>query len=229
MSILKPSIPCAFAAAVGLLANAGAQAQEQARVIAATPVYQTVTELQQQCSTSPVVVNQPKSGAGAALGAIAGGALGAGLGHGPGKGAAAAVGALGGAVLGDRLEEPGTAVQNVQTCTTQPVQHSKLAYYDVKYEFAGRQYAVQMPNDPGPFIVVNVTPQVATVPAPSAMATPMPMPTPTAPTPSNSVITYGVAPAPTVVQVMPAYPRVWLFPQPLAYAPWHHHHRWGWR
>ena len=34
--------------------------------------------------------------------------------------------------------------------------------YNVVYEFAGRQYSVQMPNDPGPMIRLQVTPVGAT-------------------------------------------------------------------
>ena len=135
-------------------------AQEQARVISSTPVYQQVTENQQICGTSQAVVTQPKSGAGSAMGAIAGGVVGNSMGRGSGNAAATAIGIMGGAILGDRIEGQNASVQNVQTCHLQPIQKTILAYYDVKYEYAGKQYAVQMQNDPGQFINISITPQV---------------------------------------------------------------------
>lgn len=139
-------------------------AQEQARVISSTPVYQLLTENQQVCGTTQAVVTQPKSGAGSAIGAIAGGVIGNSLGRGSGNAAATAIGVMGGAILGDRIEGQNSTVQNIQTCHAQPVQTNKLAYYDVKYEYAGKQYSVQMPNDPGPYLNISITPQVATQP-----------------------------------------------------------------
>ena len=135
-------------------------AQEQARVISSTPVYQQVTENQQICGTSQAVVTQPKSGAGSAMGAIAGGVVGNSMGRGSGNAAATAIGIMGGAILGDRIEGQKASVQNVQTCHLQPIQQTKWAYYDVKYEYAGKQYSVQMPSDPGQSINISITPQV---------------------------------------------------------------------
>ena len=135
-------------------------AQEQAKVISSTPVYQLVTENQQVCGNSQAVVTQPKSGAGSAVGAIAGGVIGNSMGRGSGNAAATAIGIMGGAILGDRIEGQNATIQNVQTCQVQPIQQTKLAYYDVKYEYAGKQYAVQMPNDPGPYLNISITPQV---------------------------------------------------------------------
>jgi uncharacterized protein YcfJ len=158
-------------------------AQEQAKVISATPVYQMVNMTQQVCTNTPIAVNQPKSGAGALMGAIAGGAIGNSMGHGSGNAAATAIGVMGG---------PITSQQN------------KLAYYDIKYEFGGKQYSVQMPNDPGPFINVSIKPQI-----------------------DNQIVNPTVAssPVPGVVYVVPAYPApgvgwVWDF---------HPRFGWGWR
>ena len=160
-------------------------AQEQARVISSTPVYKIQTENQQVCGTTQAVVAQPKSGAGSAVGAIAGGVIGNSMGKGSGNAATTAIGIMGGAILGDRIEGQNPTVQNVQTCQVQPIQQTKLAYYDVKYEYAGKQYTVQMPNDPGPYINVSITPQIsgATVSqspssvlvAPQAVAAPTPV------------------------------------------------------
>ena len=99
-----------------LLISLNVLAQEQAKVISSTPVYQTVNVTQQVCSSTPMSVPQPKSGAGAVMGAIAGGAIGNSMGHGSGNAAATAIGVMGGAILGDRIEGQPTVVQNVQTC-----------------------------------------------------------------------------------------------------------------
>ena len=52
------------------------QAQEVGKVISSTPVIQQVAVPRQVCTTDQVVVQGQKSGAGAAMGAIAGGAVG---------------------------------------------------------------------------------------------------------------------------------------------------------
>src|SRR3954463_5002922 len=104
---------------VGLADAAGAQAQEFGRVLTTTPVIQQVAVPRQVCNTQQVVVEQPKSGAGAALGAIAGGAVGNQIGSGGGRAAATILGVVGGLMLGERVEGNNASVQNAQTCTTQ--------------------------------------------------------------------------------------------------------------
>lgn len=159
MLVLSRYVKCGFMSLITFAMPIWAQ--EQAKVIAAIPVYQLVTENQQICQTTQAVVTQPKSGAGSAMGAIAGGAIGNSMGSGSGNAAATAIGIVGGAILGDRIEGQNSTVQNLQTCHIQPIQQTKLAYYDVKYEFAGKQYSVQMPNDPGQFLNISITPQVS--------------------------------------------------------------------
>src|SRR5665647_2419223 len=53
-----------------------ALAQDYGRVISAMPILQQVSTPRQVCTTEQVNVQQPKSGAGAVMGAIAGGAMG---------------------------------------------------------------------------------------------------------------------------------------------------------
>ena len=181
-----------------LLAVAGVcLAQEQGRVISSTPVVQQVAVPRQVCSTDPVVVQNPKTGAGAVMGAIAGGAIGNAAGGGSGKAALTALGLVGGAILGDRVEGGGSQVQNVQRCTTQTFYENRATAYNVVYEYNGRQYSVQMPNDPGPFVQLQVTPVGAQQAAPAG------------PISSNGQNGY-VAPVvaystPTVVYAAPAY------------------------
>jgi len=142
-----------------LIASGLCLAQDVGRVISATPIIQQVGVPRQVCSTEQVAVQQQKSGAGAVMGAIAGGAMGNAIGGGAGKAAATMLGIIGGAVVGDRVEgAPMAQVQNVQRCTTQTFYENRPVAYNVVYEFAGKQYAVQMPNDPGPTISLQVSP-----------------------------------------------------------------------
>ena len=144
--------------AVGLAAVFGASAQEVGRVISSVPVIQQVAVPRQICNYQPVAVQQPNSGAGSLMGAIAGGAMGNAIGDGGGRAVATVIGLVGGAVLGNRIEGSGTQVQNVQQCTTQTFFENRAVAYNVTYEYAGRQYTVQMPNDPGPTIRLQITP-----------------------------------------------------------------------
>lgn len=146
-------LPC-----LGLLAALGAQAQEVGRVLASTPVIQQVAVPRQVCGNPQVVVQQPHSGAGSLMGAIAGGAVGNAIGDGSGRAAATMLGVIGGAVLGNRIEGAGSQVQNMARCTTQTFHENRAVAYNVTYEYAGRQYTVQMPQDPGPTIRLQVTP-----------------------------------------------------------------------
>ncbi len=163
---MKSSIVLAVVAtASGLCA-----AQEVGRVISSTPVVQQVAVPRQVCGTESIAIPGQKSGGGAALGAIAGGALGNAIGQGSGRAAATVLGLFGGAVLGDRIEGQGTTqYQNVQRCTTQNSLENRVAYYSVVYEYAGRQYTTQLPNDPGSQVRLQVTPvDAAPAPAPAA-------------------------------------------------------------
>ena len=134
-------------------------AQEIGQVISSTPIIQQVGVPRQVCSTEQVAVQPPKSGAGALMGAIAGGAMGNAIGNGGGRAAATMLGIFGGAVVGDRIEgAPLTQVQNVQRCGMQTFYENRPVAYNVVYEFAGKQYTVQMPTDPGPTIRLHISP-----------------------------------------------------------------------
>ncbi len=189
-----------FIALAGLAAAGAAQAQQEVgRVISTTPVIQQVQVPRQVCSNQQVSVEQPSTGAGAAMGAIAGGALGNAIGDGGGRAVATMIGLVGGAMLGNRIENPGTQVQNVQSCTTQTFYENRAVSYNVVYEFAGKQYQVNLPHDPGPTVQLQITP-VAAPPvqsAPPVSSTPAPVITTPAP-----VMT---APAPVVVAPAPVY------------------------
>lgn len=146
----------------GLLATlvyAPVHAQEVGKVISSTPVIQQVAVPRQVCNTQQVVTGGEKSGAGAAMGAIAGGAIGNQIGGGSGRALATMAGIFGGAILGDSIEGPGTPeVKNIQNCSTQTIYENRTMAYNVVYEFAGKQYSVQMPQDPGPTVRLQITP-----------------------------------------------------------------------
>lgn len=177
--------------AAGFSGAAQAQ-QDSARVLSSIPVIQQVAVPQQVCAPQQVITNAPKSGAGAAIGAIAGGAAGNAIGQGNGRAAATVLGLVGGALLGNHIEGSNQQVQTVNQCTTQTRYENRTVGYNVTYEYAGRQYTVQMPHDPGPYIQVQISP---VAPAGASMAVP---PVQTAPVSSigSEVI---VASAPQVV------------------------------
>ena len=93
------------------------------------------------------------------MGAIAGGVIGNQMGQGTGNALATMAGLIGGAMLGDNIEGPGTPqVKNVQNCSQQMFYENRTMAYNVVYEFAGKQYTVQWPKDPGPTIKLQITP-----------------------------------------------------------------------
>lgn len=163
-SLVLPVLTGVFA----LAGASAAQAQdERGRVLSSTPVIQPVAVPQQVCENVSVRDNDHRSGAGALMGAVAGGAVGNAIGHGTGRAAATALGIFGGAILGDRIEGRGQdSVRTVQECSTQNVMENRVVGYQVVYEYAGRQYSTQMPQDPGRWVPVSVVPAGAT-PAPA--------------------------------------------------------------
>ena len=149
-----------IAATWALSAVSAVWADDMGRVLSSTPVVQQVTVPRRLCTMEQVNVQGPNSGAGALIGAITGGALGnAAVGHGQGRAAATAIGMVGGALIGDRFEGPAPVrTENVQRCSVQNFSENRVVAYNVVYEFGGSQYSVQMPNDPGPTIAVQVSP-----------------------------------------------------------------------
>jgi uncharacterized protein YcfJ len=68
-------------------------------------------------------------------------------------------GIFGGAIMGDKVEGGGAPeVRNVQSCSQQMFYENRTMAYNVVYEFAGKQYTVQMPQDPGPTVRLQITP-----------------------------------------------------------------------
>lgn len=149
---------------LALGAAAAASAQEVGRVISSTAIVQQVLVPQQVCQE--VAGDGGNAGAGAVMGAIAGGVIGNSVGQGSGRAAATMIGLLGGAVLGGQVA--GRNAQPQMQCNTQERLESRVTGYNVVYEYAGRQYAVVMPQDPGPTIAVQVSPAASAYPPANA-------------------------------------------------------------
>jgi uncharacterized protein YcfJ len=153
-------LPFVLAATASFSSMLGAQ--EVGRVVSSMPIIQQVAVPRQVCTQQQVATQAQKSGAGSAMGAIAGGVVGNAIGKGEGNALATAIGLIGGAILGDRIEgAPPTEMRNVQTCSTQNFYENRTIAYNVVYEFNGKQYNVQMPQDPGPTVRLQVTPMIS--------------------------------------------------------------------
>ena len=149
----------------GFSSSANAQSQEMARVLSSTPVVTQVSVPRQVCSETQVITAAPKSGAGALMGAIAGGAIGNNIGGGSGRALATAAGVIGGAIFGDSIEgAPPPVARQVTSCTNQISYESRVTAYNVVYEYGGKQYSIQLPNDPGQYLPVEITPSVVAAP-----------------------------------------------------------------
>lgn len=186
-----------YVLAATLLFSGLCAAQEEGLVISTTPVVQKVAVPRQVCTTEQVAVQPPKRGAGAAIGAVAGGIVGNATSH--GSGAATVLGAIGGAVIGDRIEDnPPTELREVQRCSTQTFYENRTVAYDVEYEYADKRYKVQLPYDPGQTIALRVSP--ADLGEPGA-----PPPQPILPVPADQTRVVVVSPPVYYVRPYPYY------------------------
>jgi uncharacterized protein YcfJ len=134
-----------------------------ARAVVGTPGQHCWMEREQVVQEQPQQQQQGNLNLpGAAVGAIIGGILGHQVGGGTGKQIATVGGALGGAALGAqygrndnvRNDAPARVAQDVRRCDSNPVQATP-SFWDVTYEFRGRQHRVQMATQPGRTVVVN--------------------------------------------------------------------------
>ena len=155
---MKKVIVLSLLATTSLLALNASAADILARVITSTPVVQQFAVPRQVCNSQQVITETRKSGGGALLGAVAGGAVGNAIGNGGGRALATVIGLVGGAMVGDRVEGTNNQVQNIQQCSTQTFYENRPSHYNVVYEYQGTQYNVQMAQDPGPYVRLQVTP-----------------------------------------------------------------------
>jgi uncharacterized protein YcfJ len=90
-------------------------------------------------------------------GALLGGILGHQVGGGVGKDLATIGGAVAGAAVGANVGREGgkpTTQREVKRCVDQPAS-TKPVFWDVRYQFRGRDHQVQMTYAPGDTITVN--------------------------------------------------------------------------
>lgn len=135
--------------------------RDSAPVVSSVPVYQTVSEPQQQCWTETVTTyEQDRSLGGIVLGGVTGGLLGNTIGQGNGRVASTVVGAVIGAAVGDHLANRHNATvavtRPVQQCQTVQRYRQVLTGYQVTYNYNGRNTTIPMPYDPGPSVPVEV-------------------------------------------------------------------------
>lgn len=139
---------------------------DYARVVSSSAIVQRVNTPHQECWTENQQV-QPQGQANGIVGGIAGGVLGGVLGHqvggGRGKDAATVAGAIGGALLGNSLGSSQAPVENqqVQRCRQVDGWQDQVTGYRVVYDYKGRQFTANLPQQPGDRIPVevNVTPR----------------------------------------------------------------------
>jgi uncharacterized protein YcfJ len=142
---------------------------EMGRVLSSIPVLVQVAVPRQVCTIEHITRDGQKSGAGALMGSVAGGALGNAIGEGSGKAVATMIGIVGGAMLGNNIEGGGQPqTHQVQNCRTETTYETRTQGYNVTYEYAGKQYTVQMPQDPGAWVQLRVSP---VLPSPSPPGT----------------------------------------------------------
>jgi uncharacterized protein YcfJ len=134
------------------------QSRERGTVLSVTPIVEQVPVAHRVCDDEAVAVRRQPSGAGALLGAIAGGAMGNAIGAGSGRAAATALGLFSGAVIGNNIEAGGQPghVQSTRRCTTESIYEDRTVAYSVVYEYGGQEYTTQMRRDPGRYVQVQV-------------------------------------------------------------------------
>lgn len=132
---------------------------EMGRVLSTIPILAQVAVPRQVCSVEHITRDGQKSGAGALMGGLAGGALGNAVGDGTGRAVATMIGLVGGAILGNNIEGGGAPqTHQVQSCRNEVTYETRTQAYNVTYEYAGKQYTVQMPQDPGAWVQLRVSP-----------------------------------------------------------------------
>jgi len=173
-----------------VMSSTTAWATEYGNVLSASPVIQQVTTTQTSCTQQTATVQPPQSIAGTVFGTVAGALVGSTVGRGNGQLAATAVGAAAGALAGHSVDEAQSQAYAapVQTCQNVPVTQPTVVSYHVTYEYHGKQYAADLPMDPGSAVALQFDPDTGN-----------PMPVVAAPA-------VAVAAAPTgPVVVAPAY------------------------
>lgn len=200
------------------LVSVDAEAATYATVVSSTPVTASIAVPRQVCSDGAQLVQTRPSGAGAVIGAIAGGVIGHQVGGGFGRAAATGIGAVTGAVVGDQVEAANTPVTEVpvRRCQTTNAFENRIVGYDVVYDYAGQRYSTRMARDPGKQLAVNVQPADA-----GSLPTPVDIGQIGTPVPSTGAAPPPIYAAPAPVYAPPAYPAYYydVAPPPIYVAP----------
>ena len=127
-----------------------------ARILAVTPIKETVNAPKQVCHQEQVTHQAPVQDqnriAGSVIGGVLGGVLGNQVGGGNGKKAATVIGALAGGLAGNKVQEgmqQRDQVSSTQTiCNEVNESSEKVVGYDVKYSLDGKTDTVRMNHKP---------------------------------------------------------------------------------
>lgn len=141
---------------------------DNARVSSVEPQYENVNVPRQECSSRWIDDARRQGGrnyGGAVIGGLAGALLGNQVGRGHGREAATAVGAVVGAFTGDnvanrdrdRWDSYEPAQREVTSCRNVSDVQTRIAGYQVGYEYRGQRFTTMMQDNPGPFVQVRVT------------------------------------------------------------------------
>jgi uncharacterized protein YcfJ len=142
---------------------------EYGRVLEARPIYQqqAIETPHQRCTTQTVVHEERTREGDSFTGTVAGGLVGAAIGHelGKGRGTATAIGGLIGASIGNDVSKGGRTerYRDEEVCRTQyrTEYEQRIVGYDVTYSYQGRIYQTRTDRHPGDRIALelNVRPR----------------------------------------------------------------------
>lgn len=176
----KATLALAILSTLAVPAAFGESFGDRARVLSSRPVYERIPVAREECWNDRVRGYEERRvtrtdtgapiGAGTVLGAVVGGAIGrqfADSNRGRNQGTAA--GAIVGGIIGHQIESDGSGrpvertevervpvERNVERCRTVEEVREATIGYDVRYEFAGREFTTRLPRDPGRFLRVRV-------------------------------------------------------------------------
>ncbi len=159
-----------FAAIIAATASSGAFARHgsdnihYARVVSATPIYETIeiNRPTQECWDERVVQRRHRPHAGTLAGGILGGVIGNQFGHGGGRAAMTVAGTLIGASIGRDISRGHRARDYVtyeRRCETvdRYETEEQVVGYDVRYRYKGEIYMTRTDEHPGKRIPIEVS------------------------------------------------------------------------
>lgn len=182
MTPRKKLLAAASLAALALPAAATQSFGDRARVISSTPIYERIPVTREECWNERQRTYEDRRvtrtdtgapiGAGTVLGAVIGGAVGRQFGDSNrGRNQGTAAGAIVGGIIGHQIESDsaGRPVErstteyervpverNVERCRNVQEVREATVGYDVRYEYAGREFTTRLDRDPGRMLRVRI-------------------------------------------------------------------------